>query len=100
MLMTVLVKLEAVVKIYSGILSTSAFQSSHQKAASELTSMLLHQYPKVRNAAVDALFLQYPECPSLRTIDWAYRKGIKREDIKIIRTFIKGTDAVEQKLHA
>jgi len=45
-------KLEASIKIYGGLLEV------YPDAIEKLTSMLLHPYPNVRNAAADYLFVR------------------------------------------
>ena len=82
-------KLEAAIKIYSGILNAAIFARSRREALSELTGMLLHQYPKIRSAAADALYSLYPDCKLLEVTNWTVRKEVRREDIGSIRSYIQ-----------
>ena len=82
-------KLEAAIKIYYGILNAANFAHSRGEALSELTGMLLHQYPKIRNEAADALFLVYPDCKVLGVINWTERKEVRRDDIMSIKSYIQ-----------
>lgn len=82
-------KLEAAIQIYSGILITPNLIHLHSDTLLQLTSMLLHQYPKIRNAAADTLFLEYPDCSLIRSVNWTEREDVKREDIKTIRAQIE-----------
>lgn len=47
-------KIEAAVKIYGGMLAVPRVRVEVQE---KLCSMLLHPYPKIRNAAADALLI-------------------------------------------
>ncbi|KAL8784134.1 MAG: hypothetical protein Q9195_009158 [Heterodermia aff. obscurata] len=82
-------KLEAAVKIYLGTLNATIFTRWRSEALLQLTGMLLHQYPKIRNAAADALYLVCPACKLLEVINWTERKDIRREDVKSIRSYIQ-----------
>ena len=82
-------KLEAAIRIYVGVLNTAIFAHSRGKALLELTGMLLHQYPKIRHAAADALYLVCPDCKLLEVINWTERKEVSREDIRSIRSYIQ-----------
>lgn len=82
-------KLEAAIKIYFGILNAANFAHSRDEALLELTGMLLHQYPKIRNAAADALYLVYPDCKLLEVTNWTERKEVRRDDIRSIRSYIQ-----------
>lgn len=83
-------KLEAAIQIYSGILITPSFIHLRNDTLLQLTCMLLHQYPKIRNAAADTLYLAYPDCSLLGSINWTERKDVRREDIRSIRAQIEG----------
>ena len=83
-------KLEAAIQIYSGILITPSLIHLRNDTLLQLTSMLLHQYPKIRNAAADTLFLNFPDCRLLETVNWTERKDVRRQDIRIIRAQIEG----------
>ena len=89
-------KIEAAIKVYFGILSTPVFMHSHSKAATELCNLLLHQFPSIRNAAADALFMQYPHCRLLQTVNWTERTEMKKEDIRAVRKFIEGSGTFER----
>ena len=82
-------KLESGIKIYFGILNATIFARSRNEALLELTGMLLHQYPRIRNAAADALYLMYPDCTLLEVINWTEKKEIRREDVRSIRSYIQ-----------
>ena len=82
-------KLEAAIKICFGILNAAVFAHSRREALSELSGMLLHQYPKIRNAAADALYLAFPDCKLLEVTDWTERKELRREDIRSIKSYIQ-----------
>ncbi|KAI9724156.1 MAG: hypothetical protein M1812_000875 [Candelaria pacifica] len=59
-------KLEAAVKIYSGLLP---IKNVRKDAAEKLVGMLLHRFAQVRNAVADALWVAC-ENPSLMGVDW------------------------------
>jgi tubulin-specific chaperone D len=59
-------RLEPLVKLYRVLLSFTCFQPP---AKDKLTRLLLHRYPKIRNAAADALYLEF-EQKLLAERDW------------------------------
>lgn len=60
-------KIEAAVKIYAGMMAVPGVRAEVQ---GKLSSMLLHPYPKIRNAAADALLL-VTEDKSLMGANWS-----------------------------
>ncbi|KAF6229417.1 hypothetical protein HO133_007533 [Letharia lupina] len=60
-------KIEAAVKIYAGMMAVPRVRTEVQE---KLCSMLLHPYPKVRNAAADALLI-VTEDESLMGVNWS-----------------------------
>lgn len=60
-------KIEAAVKIYAGIMAVPGVKTEVQE---KLCSMLLHPYPKIRNAAADA-FLIATEDEKLMGVNWS-----------------------------
>lgn len=60
-------KIEAAVKIYAGMMTLPRVRTEVQK---KLCSMLLHPYPKIRNAAADAL-LVVTDDESLMRVNWS-----------------------------
>lgn len=60
-------KIEAAVKIYAGMMSVPRVRTEVQE---KLSSMLLHPYPKIRNAAADALLI-VTEDESLMGVNWS-----------------------------
>ena len=71
-------KIEAAVKIYAGMIAVPSVRIEVQE---KLYSMLLHPYPKIRNAAADALLIVTEE-ESLMGVNWskppAELKGVVR----------------------
>lgn len=60
-------KIEAAVKIYAGMMAVLKVRTEVQE---KLCSMLLHPYPKIRNAAADALLI-VTEDESLIGVNWS-----------------------------
>lgn len=60
-------KIEAAVKIYAGMMAVPRVRTEVQE---KLCSMLLHPYPKIRNAAADALLI-LTEDESLIRVNWS-----------------------------
>lgn len=60
-------KIEAAVKIYAGMLAVPRVRAEVQE---KLCSMLLHAYPKIRNAAADALLIVSDD-ESLMGVNWS-----------------------------
>ncbi|KAI9878754.1 MAG: hypothetical protein M1830_010607 [Pleopsidium flavum] len=60
-------KLEAAVKLYAGLAEVA---STSQEAVMKLAGMLLHPFPKIRNAAADALYVLHKN-DTLKMEDWS-----------------------------
>ena len=60
-------KIEAAVKIYAGMMTVPRVRTEAQE---KLCSMLLHPYPRIRNAAADALLI-VTEDESLMGVNWS-----------------------------
>ena len=60
-------KIEAAVKIYAGMMAVARVRAEVQE---KLCSMLLHPYPKIRNAAADALLIVTCD-ESLLGVNWS-----------------------------
>lgn len=60
-------KIEAAVKIYAGMMSVA---SVRPEVFEKMSSMLLHPYPKIRNAAADALLVVTGD-EGLMGINWS-----------------------------
>ena len=60
-------KIEAAVKVYGGMMAVSRVRAEVQE---KLCSMLLHPYPKIRNAAADALLIVTDD-ESLMKVNWS-----------------------------
>ncbi len=60
-------KIEAAVKIYAGMMTVPSVREEVQE---KLCSMLLHPYPKIRNAAADSLLI-VTEDESLMGVNWS-----------------------------
>ena len=60
-------KIEAAVKIYAGMMTVPRVRMEVQE---KLCSMLLHPYPRIRNAAADALLI-VTEDESLMGVNWS-----------------------------
>ena len=60
-------KIEAAVKIYAGMMAVPRVRAEVQE---KLCSMLLHPYPRIRNAAADALLI-VTEDESLMGVKWS-----------------------------
>lgn len=60
-------KIEAAVKIYAGMLAVPRVRAEVQE---KLCSMLLHPYPKIRNAAADALLIATDD-ERLMGVNWS-----------------------------
>ena len=73
-------KIEAAVRIYAGMMAVPSVRAEVQE---KLGSMLLHPYPKIRNAAADALFI-VTEDESLMGVNWSK----PTEELKaVVRSF-------------
>ena len=60
-------KIEAAVKTYAGMMAVPRARAEVQE---KLSSMLLHPYPKIRNATADALLI-VTEDEFLMNVDWS-----------------------------
>lgn len=68
-------KIEAAVKIYAGMMAVSRVRTDVED---KLCSMLLHPYPKIRNAAAEALLIA-TEDESLMGVNWSRPKAELKE---------------------
>ena len=64
-------KIEAAVRIYAGMMAVPRVKREVQE---KLCSMLLHPYPKIRNAVADAL-LMVTDDESLMAVNWSKPQG-------------------------
>ena len=64
-------KIEAAVRIYAGMMAVPRVKGEVQE---KLCSMLLHPYPKIRNAVADALLIVTDD-ESLMAVNWSKRQG-------------------------
>lgn len=85
-------KLVAAIGIYSGMLNITKTRDGRTEIVQELTSKLLHQYPIVRNTAADSLYLRYPDCELLKSVDWMHRDEGRRQDVRSIRLHIQESE--------
>ena len=69
-------KIEAAVKIYAGMMAVPSVRGEVQE---KLCSMLLHPYPKIRNATADALLIVTKD-ESLTGVNWSKPQA----DLKIV----------------
>lgn len=60
-------RLSAMIRLYSALVRASVLQNP---ALDKLTRQLLHRYPKIRNAAADALYPMFPS-EQLLASDWS-----------------------------
>lgn len=72
-------KLQAAIKIYGGLMEV------YPDAVTKLSSMLLHNFPGIRNAAADELWV-VTGVESLKGVDWA---KAKKADLERVRAELK-----------
>ena len=73
-------KIEAAVRIYAGMMAVPRVKREVQE---KLCSMLLHPYPKIRNAVADALLIATDD-ETLMAVNWSKPQG----DLKgVVRSF-------------
>ncbi len=74
-------KIEAAVKIYAGMMAVPRVRVEVQE---KLCSMLLHPYPKIRNAAADALLI-VTEDKSLMGFNWSKPQTALKEAVRSVQ---------------
>lgn len=99
-------KLEAAVKVYSGLASIFSVQ---KEVLGKLASMLLHPFPKVRTAAAEALYTHFELeeskerlCELIGSEDWSQpakdlKKNADEVKTRILQDYENVSDARETK---
>lgn len=83
-------KIEAAVKIYGGMMAVPRVKMEVQE---KLCSMLLHPYPKIRNAAADTL-LVVTEDESLMGVNWSSPQAELKVVVRLFQTRVGSQPAV------
>ncbi len=76
-----LLRVEAALKVYS---SLTTLEATRKGALDRLTRMLLHKYPKIRNAVADTIFL-HTEAEEMVAIDWSRPTAELKPVVKSLR---------------
>ena len=83
-------KIEAAVKIYAGMTAVPSVRTGVQE---KLCSMLLHPYPKIRNAAADALLIVTDD-ESLMEINWSRPQAELKVAVRSFRARLGIEDSI------